>query len=304
MVRTFARAAVVAAAALLAVPLLAGPAAATDPPPTPGARAGTGVLNGALVAVYRRTDGRVVLRRLTDALHPAADAGGNLAGSPAVVPVGPDAVEIAGIGTDGAVWTRHGTFPDGWQWAPWTSRGGKATGSPALGCSVLDGPVVWVRGADGALWRRSFNGPWTSLGGSLASSPAAVSTTGGCPAQEDVVALGADKAVWERRAGTWTRVGGRSDQAPALVRLPDGRSYLYVVGTNKALYQALRFGDGLPWSPLRKKGTGVLTSAPAVADWTDAAGGGPITVLATGGNGQLYRASSNDDGPWTFVPFG
>lgn len=305
MSRAFARAAAVAVVALLAVPLLAGPAGATDPPPTPGMRAGAAVWwGGALSVVYRRTDGRVVFSLLTDIPYPPDDLGGKLSGPPAIV-TGQLGRYVAGVGTNGAVYYRIDPSGDGIPWQPWTSLGGATGSAPALGCSPGDDLLVWVRGGDGALWRRGAATPWQRVGGTITSAPAAAGSLSGlCPTEQHVVALGTDKAVWEHRAGGWHRVGGASAYAPAIVRGVN-RSHVLVVGTNGALYVATRQNDASPWSAFRKLG-GTFTSAPAATLWPSAPSGGPLTVVALGGNGQLYRASEAEDapGPWTFVPFG
>lgn len=294
------------AAALLTVPLLAGPlaspAAATDPPPTPGLAAGA-TASDALLVVYRRTDGRVALRQLTDGLYPVEDAGGSVRTSPvAMYRAGPEInLWVYAVGANGAVYRRGAhRAPEGWVWKQWTSLGGYTTSAPAITCNAAGTVVVWIRGGDGALWRRTADTPWQRLGGAITSAPSAAGSNAGlCQSTEYVVALGADKAVWENRDGAWHKVGGASAYAPAFVRTIT-HSYVLVTGTDGALYLASRGADGAAWSPFRRLG-GALTSAPAATWW-----GGGLTVLALGGNGQLYRTTQppGTAGSWPFVPFG
>ena len=257
MSRILRRAVLAGATALLTVPL-ALPAAATAPPPqygtAPGASSTAAGFGDSLEAFWQRTDGRLAHKTLrAGAWGTAEDLGGSIATGPAPITIGSEFATtwVFAAAPNGVIYSR--AFSDGaGTWGPWTSIGGFTVGTPATSClgDFTASPSVYVVGGDGALWRRSLaGGGWTSLGGLLGSDPAAVPAVGGvCPPAEDLVALGNDLAVWERRPTGWTRIGGRSFYAPSIVRLPNGVSHLYVLGTNNALYTATRASDAGPWS--------------------------------------------------------
>lgn len=312
MSRPWSRAAVLGtAAALLAVPALAGPAAATDPPPAPGYAPGADLASSTgLDLFYRRTDGRLQFKPIESTDGSAADLGGAIATAPAAASADLGQYRrswVYAAAANGAVYSRERTIAPNAPWTAWKSLGGNTTAAPAASCRVSGStsvPVIFVRGGDGALWRRTPSTAWTRLGGSLASAPATVSSNRGtdCPDADDVVAIGGDGAVWELRGGSWSRIGGRSAYAPAILTDDTDTSYLYVIGTDKALWVASRNGDGAAWSGFHRAG-GTFTSAPAAQlrgfDESDL----ESVVFALGGNGQLYLARTYDpDGAWSFDP--
>jgi hypothetical protein len=207
-------------------------------------------------------------------------------------------------GTDQAVWFRR--FSDGLgTWGPWTSLGGRSTGAPGVTCvgPAPAAPVVLVRGGDDALWARSpGGGGWVRLGGRLASAPAGLPTVATtCPPVQDVFALGTDHAVWEF-TGRWRQVGGRSDSAPAAVRLPSGETDLFVRGTDNALWMNTRAPGATAWQGWHRAG-GALTSAPTAGVFPFS----PLTrsVLALGSDGNLWHGRNvvgTSTWMWTQVP--
>lgn len=290
-----------AVAAALAVPLAAGPAAATDPPPAPGYAPGVSSW-GVLQIAYRRVGGGVTV----DFGGSASDLGGAVSTGPAAMPfrgTGPATrLWLAAAGANGALYFRHQTGSPPY-WTPWTSAGGSTTANPALACSGSGtAAVAFVRGADGALWRKVLEDPsgWWRIGGSITSAPSAVTPVSGqCLVFEEVVAaIGGDAAVWEARNQVWHRVGGRSAFAPSITRTAAGSTHVFVVGTDRTLWTASRASDAAAWSGLTRIG-GTWTSAPAATVHPD----GVFSVVALGGNDQLYRASRPVAGPgaWTFT---
>jgi hypothetical protein len=207
---------------------------------------------------------------------------------------------IFAAGGNTAVYYRQ--FSDGTgAWGPWRSLGGSTYGTPTTSCvgDFTAQPIVWVIGNDGALWRRTLTTGWQRQGGALFTEPsAAPAVYRVCPPAEDVVAIGGDQAVWERRAGAWSRVGGLSFYSPAILRLPSGVSYLFVIGTDNALYSASRASDGAAWSGFGRIG-GYWTGPPSVQLYPDAPA--TLTVVALGGNQQVYRAQRVIGTPtWSF----
>jgi hypothetical protein len=297
--------AVLPAAAVLAAMtqiLAAGPAGAaaagTVPRPQPGQVAGVATRGGGAVSTgidvfYQQINHRltVLSGSASGSFGPAADLGGALTSGPAAVirqPPGEFIDEsVFARGTDNAIWYR--SFSDGLgQWLGWRSLGGRAAGAPSATCTSPTSPLlVYVRGADNALWRRPVGGSWSSLGGQLGSDPAALPAVRGlCPGREDIFALGRDLAVWERVAGGWHLIGGRSAVAPTAVQLAGGETDLFVRGTDRALWMNARAPGAATWAGWRRIG-GVLTSAPVANVFP----GSPQTrvVFALGGDGNLWR---------------
>jgi hypothetical protein len=292
--------------AFLLVPLAAPAAAAPVSGDNPGPAASTTAFNG-LDLFYETTDGTLVHQPATPAGYGTAEnLGGALRTGPGAITIGSEFAQTWAFvtGTDNAVWYR--AFSDGsGLWGPWATIGGASQSAPAASCTgdFTASPTVYVKGADGSAWRRGLaGGGWVFLGGRLGSAPAAVPAVGGvCPAAQDIVALGTNGAVYENRGGTtWTLIGGRSNFAPTITRLPNGRTELYVVGTDGKLRAAGRNPGSTVWSGFSLIG-GLLTSSPAAQLWQS----GPQirVVVARGGNGRLYRGTNPIGSTlWTWAP--
>lgn len=307
MIRRLATAAV--AVALLAVPL-AVPAGADVYQPDPSAAVSLRpTLAGPLQVFYRRYDGSVALLTKGSNWNGGVEGGRTLGGSVSTAPAGlvtdtGDATRfwVFAAGTNGAVYWRKATDKSNSDWTDWASLGGYTTSAPTAVCTEQGQPPwVFVRGVDGALWERTSAVAWHRIGGSILSGPSArPSNSGVCTGQvKDVVAIGADSAVWRWRTGTWSRVGGASSLTPSIVRYGT-REWVFVVGTNGALYVASR-SDGFRWSTFSKIG-GTFTTAPSAAVWAEYPYTEPaLTVAAFGTNGKLYRATRSlvVAEPWT-----
>jgi hypothetical protein len=303
-----------AAGALLLGPLAGAAAAATTPRPAPGqvpgveSRGGAVVENG-LSVFYQQVNQRLTMIEGTaSGFGTPTDLGGVLTSGPAALEQqGPsEFVEetVFARGGDNAIWYRQ--FSDGLgEWLPWTRLGGRALGAPTVTCVGNGGPppVVYVRGGDSALWRRPVNGVWTRIGGALASDPSALpAVAGSCPSREDVFALGTDSAVFERLAGAWHRLGGRSTVSPTAVQLLSGETDLFVRGTDYALWMNSRASGTTSWTGWHRVG-GILSSAPAATIFPT----NPQTrvVFALGADGNLWRGHNlvgSATWTWTQVP--
>ncbi len=292
---------VLTGAAVLAGGVLASTAsAATVPRPAPGLVPGASTLvtsaEDSISVFYQQAN-----HSLVTVFGPAASEWGSPQNLGGVLTSGPAAITIKGgfeqfantwvfaRGTDKAVWYREFVGARG-SWGRWARLGGGTLGEPGVTC--LGGPsslpVVFVRGTNGALWQRSLSGGgWTSRGGQLASPPAPLPAVAGkCPSTLDVFALGTDRAVWEF-TGTWHRVGGKSAVAPAAVRLPSGETDLFARGTDNALWMNVRAPGAAAWQGWHRVG-GFLTSAPTATIWPSLFAEETRTVLALGGDGNLW----------------
>lgn len=287
--------------------------AATTPRPAPGQVAGAesrggGVVSPSLGVFYQQVNHRLVEFAGT---APGVDLGGVLTSGPAAIErQGPTEFETEAVfarGADHAIWSRLFSAGQG-IWLPWASLGGRALGAPTVSCvgQAQQSPplIVYVRGEDGALWRRQLGSGWTRVGGALASDPGALPAVAGvCPNREDVFALGTDFAVWERVAGAWHRIGGRSSVAPTAVQvLPGGETDLFVRGTDNALWMNTRAPGATGWVGWHRVG-GVLSSAPVATIFPAS----PRTrvVLALGSDGNLWQGRNLIGSPtwtWTQVP--
>lgn len=296
----------------LGVTGVAAPARAAIPQPSPGevpgaASRGAGAVTASVDVFYRRADNRLAVRPRTGTpFNTPTDLGGALTSGPAAIIQQPTEFvdeSVFARGTDGAVWGR--TFSDGLgRWLPWRSLGGRLVGTPSVTCIGASSatPLLSVRGVDNALWQRSLTGPWTRIGGRLISSPSAVPAVGGqCTARNDVFVLGTDHAVWEHLANGWHRVGGRSDVAPAGLRLANGQTEVFVRGTDSELWQSVRAPSSSTWSRWRRIADLVLSSAPTATVFPAT----PQTrrVYALGGNGRLYEFNNAvGSNTWTWFP--
>jgi hypothetical protein len=129
--------------------------------------------------------------------------GGMVTSNPAaaLVSTSPTEVDVAAIGTDGALWiTRPGS-------GTWSSLGGSLKGDPSLisQISLNGGFYAFSRGTDDALWEL-YPSP-QSLGGILVNNPRAIVNSDGRP---EVFVAGTDNAVWH----TALTVGGGSEWSP------------------------------------------------------------------------------------------
>jgi hypothetical protein len=307
MPRSLCRSAELAAAAVLLMLPLAGSAAANTPAPAPGSTAGASTTadDGLNLFYQRAADRGVTHKSLVGGVWRTYDLGGYITSGVGALTVGSEIAStwVYAAGGNGLVYSRRYSEATG-TWGPWTSLGLATLSTPTASClgDFTSLPIIWVAGTDRALWRQySANGVWVSLGGILRSAPAAAPAIAGvCPTGiEAVVALGNDRAVWERLDSGWHRIGGRSDWAPAILRLPNGQSHVFALGTDRALWTATRSTDGA-WSAFSRIG-GVWRSAPAAQVHP----GSPATIslVAQGDNGRLYRAVRTLGGsaPWTFA---
>jgi hypothetical protein len=303
--------AVAALAAAVLVPL-AAPAAAQPSSPAPGQPVHLrGTSTHVMNLFYQRADGSVGINYKGGGWS-GTEGNRLLGGAGSTAPTGliwgtgDDTRKwVLAAGTNGAVYYRESLDDLDTEWTPWTSLGGFTTQPPAITCQGGEAvpPWVYLRGADGALWEATLGSVpgWHSVGGSLLTGPATVGIEDpGCEGlTREVVAIGADSAVWRWRNGTWSRIGGASALTPTMVRDGD-REWVFVVGTDKALWVASRSAN-FRWSKFTKIG-GAFTTAPSAAIWTE----GPpyvepgITVAAYGTNGKLYRATRllSSSGPW------
>ncbi|HEV7653876.1 MAG TPA: hypothetical protein VGP36_03945 [Mycobacteriales bacterium] len=268
--------------------------AAADPAPQPvfdhSGAAVTTTNFGQLKYFYEAADGTLAQYTQDDPIGQGAgpSLGGALHSRPAAVTVNADDdMYVFATGADDAVWFRKFVRAT---WGPWTSIGGRSLTAPAVSCAADTQPLVYVVGGDGALWRRSLaGGGWSSLGGRMGSAPAAVpAVSGTCAVEQDLFVRGDNGAVYENRAGTgWTRVGGLTFQAPTVIRLPNGSTEVYVIGTDGALYLASRAPGGV-FSSFHRIG-GVFTSSPSAQLWRS---GTLRVVVGQGADGRVWRGTS------------
>jgi hypothetical protein len=120
------------------------------------------------------------------------------------------------------------------------------------------------------------------------SDPAAVAAYGGsCPlAPEDVFGIGTDHAVWERSAGHWHRIGGRSTVAPTATEEPGHQTDLFVRGTDNAAWMTSRPFGSLTWGPWHKVGGSFTSSVTAVIDVGPP---GVRVLLGLGRDGNVWQ---------------
>jgi hypothetical protein len=295
-------------AALVVVPL-ATPAAAAPQPQVllgdiPDAALSTTAFGG--LDVFHAAPDNTLVHRTADGT--AENLGGALITGPAAITIGSEFASTwaSAVGTDEALWYRQ--FSDGrGTWGPWTSAGGRSFEAPAVSCSgdSTAQPILYAVGGDRALWRKSLpGGNWLSLGGLLVFAPGAVPAQAGvCPSDQDVFGIGDNFSVYENRSGHWSKVGGQVVFAPTLLRQPDGRTELYVVGFDNALWTASRAAGSTTWSRFVRIGAR-LTSSPAAQLWKASATAPTLrVVVGRGGDGRLWRGTNPvGTATWTWHP--
>jgi hypothetical protein len=303
-------AAALGVAVVLLLTAMAGSAWATTPRPAPGDRPGVSTTYAGGISVFYRTATTNTLthRSGTSAQWNAPeDLGGRLISGPPAITIGSEFATTwaFAVGTDNGVWYRG--FSDGLgEWSRWLTLGGFAAG-PTTTCvgDVTAQPIVYVMGRDFALWRRALaGGSWQRLGGQLVAGPGALPAVGGgCPSREDVFVVGTDRRVWEWRAGGFRRVpGGWTEYAPAAAEHPDGRTDLFVRGSDDALWMNTRPSVTGAWSGWRRVG-GILSSAPVANLFPDS----PLTrvVFALGADGDVWQGRNvvgTSTWRWSEVP--
>lgn len=191
----------------------------------------------------------------------------------------------------------------GWTWGgTWTSprdyqhverRTAPSSTQPAQGgasvASATTGEVHLAQrtGTGTVVVRTRSGGTWlapTDLGGRLISTPD-LAVRGNAL---DVVALGADGAVWHRHGdGTtwspWRSLGGRLASGPSVVASGPGRLDVFARGIDDALWTTTwtTAGGWGRWSSLG----GRVTSDPDAASWAD----GRIDVVVRGMDGAIWQ---------------
>src|SRR6202043_1989143 len=108
---------------------------------------------------------------------------------------------------------------------------------------------------------------WESRGGVLRSAPAVASWA---PDRLDVVAVGADHALWHIYFlnGGWSQFesrGGACLSDPAAVSWGGNRLDVFVIGVDNGLYHS--WWDGFGWHEFVRETPGTWTSGAAAAGW-------------------------------------
>jgi hypothetical protein len=169
--------------------------------------------------------------------------------------------------SDGSVWqvtNNSGT-------TTWTPLGGVIMGSPSVvswGTNRFD---VFVRGTDYNLWHQAYDGTWhgwerlPTAGYALGGDPVAVSWGSN---RLDVFARAWDGSLlhewWNGGWGTES-LGGKIYGVPAPIVTGSGKLYVYVRGTDDAIWE--QSFDGTSWSGYFGPRMGNVLSNP-VAGWT------------------------------------
>lgn len=283
------RAALVGAASLLLVIPFSHSAGATTPAPVVDQTPGISADPAGVLHVFYQADGT---QHLINKVIGAGfqDLGGTLTSGAAGLNMfqGDGANFVFVRGVSGAVYYRQQDVA-GNGWFDWRSLGGAIIGTPAA--TSLGGPdaapIVYVRGTTNNLYRYVMGpgGRWQNLGGQLATEPSAVPVISPTtPAIEDVFMLGTNGAIYEYVGGTFHKINATTDVAPAALRFPDGRTWLFGRDVADAsLWLMTRNSDTGVWSSPRNLG-GTLASAPTVTMLN-----GQVNVAVGSPNGQLYR---------------
>jgi hypothetical protein len=171
-----------------------------------------------------------------------------------------------------------------------------ALDGPTSGPSGLvhgGGHLLFFRGGNGGMWQKAGSAVAASHGGQILGEPDVATRSGG---RIDVVARGADNAVWYRGfTGSgwtpWRYLGGAVAGPPSIVSWGGDRLDVFATGTDGQLWH--RYSpNGQSWSGWEPLG-GRFTSGPDAASW----GGNRLDIVARGGDGAVWHLAWG--GRWT-----
>lgn len=139
----------------------------------------------------------------------------------------------------------------------------------------------------------------TSVSGTVmtGTGPATTYAKGGIPV---LVAVDTSSHVWWMNGtGGWSSIGGSATSSPAATTpsFPNGAIYVFVRGTDGAVWYTTTTNDGTSWSSWHSLG-GQLASGtgPAACSW----GPGRLDVFVEGTNGAPYHKwSTNNGATWS-----
>jgi acylphosphatase len=159
-------------------------------------------------------------------------------------------LEVFVRGTDGAVYHKWQTTPNGGWIQHWYQLGGFIIGDPVVGQNEDGRLEVFVRGGDNALykkWQTTPNGGWIedwySLGGVITSDVVGVGNN--TDGRLEVFVRGPDNALWKKWQTTpnggwiedWYSLGGViTNDAIGVGNNRDGRLEVFVKGADNVLY--------------------------------------------------------------------
>ncbi|MCW2506716.1 MAG: domain protein beta Propeller, partial [Actinomycetia bacterium] len=277
------------AGALAVLPGLTSAGAATAPPLAPlQAPAVVSTSAGSLDAFSRDRLTRAITQQSFTAGgwgNPSSLGGGWSTGPGAAADPG-GRVMLAAAGTNNKVSIRIRTNGS---WGAWAAVDGSVstTAQPAVASTGKDSFALVVRGTDNHAWIRFWTSgtwaAWRSLGATLSTAPAAAGLPNHSVA---VVAAGSGGVLWTttatlaaaRQAPTWTSVGGKTTQTPALAVDPvNGEQEIFATDPAGAMTQRQHRADGVwEWKTFASgasTGLAVATSGHGQADALAYAGG-------------------------------
>ena len=198
---------------------------------------------------------------------------------------------IGALGQDGALWVQDPSN------GVWQSEGGLSKYAPTVARAATGPTWLLGTGLNNQLYvrrARDVRSSWGPIGGILTSSPAAASAR---PGHVDVVARGADNALWHLSVDgnvwtDWERVGGVLLGGAGISANEAGRLDVVAVGTDQAVWHTYRDERTGNWSAWERVG-GIALDQPSIV----ALPGGQFAIYATGADRAVWKTIWN--GAWS-----
>ena len=223
-------------------------------------------------------------------------------------------LEVFGRGTDGAVYHKWQTTPNGGWIQHWYQLGGFIIGDPVVGQNEDGRLEVFVKGGDNALWKKWQTTPnggwiedWYSLGGVITSDVVGVGNNR--DGRLEVFVRGPDNALWKKWQTTpnggwiedWYSLnsplgGGITSDVIGVGNNQDGRLEVFVRGPDNALWKKWQTTPNGGWIEDWYSLGGVITSdVVGVGNNQD----GRLEVFVRGPDNALWKKwQTTPNGGW------
>ena len=212
---------------------------------------------------------------------------------------------LAGLNTDGDVWTWKQANADTPGFGPVADAGGWVTAAPAIG-KLGDGRVVlFAVGRDGRLWAKTQTannsatyGDWIDLGDAdLAGVPTVAAARSGVRLFATDTAGVLKTADFSGTLSGWTTISDAGVSGPAAVVYPGFRTRVFVRAADGTIQSKFQNADGT-W-PAAWGAVGTFVGAGAPAAILDP-GLGRTAVVVRGADNEIYRVFETGQGTGTW----
>jgi hypothetical protein len=246
---------------------------------------------------------------------------GKVTSTPGVVAYPDGSLDVVVRGYNQSLWHAH--F-DGAAWGDWDNdAGGVLLSSPAIASRAPGQMDVFAVGTDNQVYHIQWNGlnwgAWAKVDGggyfpelervaSLPEVPAPAVVASGS-AQLDLFRLGPDNTLWWCHSndgvtwGAWQNLGGMLTSGPGAVSLGGGRTQVYALGVDGALWYRTYSANN--WDAWQRLVTPDGVAGNAVPVLTSPAAG-QVAVYLAGTEERIWKNQNNgsDWGSWSSIVVG